>query len=223
MKAKEKEQARQLRLNGFSIGSIAKELGVSKSSVSGWVSDIKLTTSQSKKLDELNPAKERFCGIRSGRVLSDKAKSKRFDFQQVGRKEIGDLSLHLAGCMLYWGEGAKDKNSIRLTNYDPDLLCFFVRFLRVCFGVENSRIKVYIAHYSDEQRLASEEFWLGILELPRQCLGNSKTIQSKTKRKNNRHKFGGCTVEVYSTELVQRIYGSIKEYVGLKCDQKWLS
>jgi len=41
-----REQARQLRTQGISIITIAKELGVAKSSVRQWVRDIELTPAQ---------------------------------------------------------------------------------------------------------------------------------------------------------------------------------
>lgn len=41
--------------------------------------------------------------------------------------------LHVAGCMLYWGEGNKGKNDLAITNSDPDLLRLFLRFLRECY------------------------------------------------------------------------------------------
>ena len=50
-------------------------------------------------------------------------------------------ALHVAGCMLYWAEGAKDRNQIRFTNSDPEMARFFVRFLRTYFnlGTRTSR------------------------------------------------------------------------------------
>jgi len=35
-----------------------------------------------------------------------------------------------AGSMLYWAEGDKARNQARLSNSDPELLRFFVDFLR---------------------------------------------------------------------------------------------
>ncbi len=102
------------------------------------------------------------------------------------------------------------------------ILQTFVRFLRECFGVDNENIKIYIAYYADDRRRADEDFWLGTLELPRICLGNSKTIVSKPKAKSNRHQHGGCTVQVCKTEIVQRIFGAIKQYIGIDDDLIWL-
>lgn len=49
-KFKEKIQARELRRNGESIGGIGRKLGVAKSTVSLWCSDIGLSEEQIRKL-----------------------------------------------------------------------------------------------------------------------------------------------------------------------------
>lgn len=36
--------------------------------------------------------------------------------------------LHLAGCMLYWAEGAKSRNTIEFANSDPNMVRLFCRF-----------------------------------------------------------------------------------------------
>lgn len=223
MKQAEKEKAIEFRKLGYSLGMIAKELNVSKSTASIWVSSVKLTEIQAEKLKNLNPASKEYSGLRTTSLInSNNARIKRLEYQTIGRKEIDKLSLHLAGCMLYWCEGAKGRNTVSLSNYDPEVLKLFVKFLRDCFGVADVDFKIRIAHYSDENRVKLENFWLKLLKLPRSCLRNSKTIKSKPKMKLNRHEFGGCCVLIHKQELVQRIFGSIKEYIGLKDESVWL-
>ena len=50
MKFKEKVKAIQLRKSGYGYNEILKEIGVSKSTLSLWLRDIKLTDNQKKKL-----------------------------------------------------------------------------------------------------------------------------------------------------------------------------
>jgi hypothetical protein len=43
--------------------------------------------------------------------------------QQSGRGLVClDDSLFIAGCMLYWAEGDKSRNSVRMANSDPEVL-----------------------------------------------------------------------------------------------------
>ena len=50
MKKAERDQARELRRQGLSLGEIRRQLGVAKSSVSLWVRDIELTPEQLERL-----------------------------------------------------------------------------------------------------------------------------------------------------------------------------
>jgi hypothetical protein len=34
--------------------------------------------------------------------------------------------LFLAGCMLYWAEGGQDRNQVRFSNSDPEMIRVFV-------------------------------------------------------------------------------------------------
>jgi hypothetical protein len=128
--------------------------------------------------------------------------------------------------MLYWAEGDKTRNSVRLTNSDPALIALFGRFLRECFGVpeENFRVNCYLfADHVGRQREV-EQFWLDVLGLPGACLRksivNSYSRASKRKRVN-KLPYGTCKVVVHRTEIVQTIYGSIQEFAGFERPE-WL-
>lgn len=223
MKLTEKQEAKKLRLEGMSIGEIAKKLNIAKSTVHSWVSKIVLTKKQFNKIQTKNPASKTFLGNRSSDSTSKRARDTRLNFQKIGKLEIGKISLHLMGCMLYWGEGAKDKNAVRLTNYDPEILKIFIKFLRECYQITNDLIKIYVISYSKETVDENESFWTDFLELPKSSLGKSFIVKSKENSKNIKfHEHGGCRIEVYRTEIVQRIFGSIKQYTNIKNENLWL-
>jgi hypothetical protein len=83
---------------------------------------------------------------------SDLNRAKRNAYQAQGRKRAqkGD-PLHEAGCMLYWAEGAKDRNCVVLANSDVHMVRFFKRFAAECFGVADEdfsvRLNVRIAQH----------------------------------------------------------------------------
>lgn len=77
-----REQARQLRAQGISIIQIAKQLGVSKGSVSVWVRDIHLTDEQ---IQELVKNKGITNGQRIGSTVNQhKALARRRIWQEEG-------------------------------------------------------------------------------------------------------------------------------------------
>jgi len=121
--------------------------------------------------------------------------------------------------MLYWAEGGKNRNSIRLTNADPAVLAFFARFLREEFAVEDRAMTVYCNLFADhvDRQLEIEQFWLDTLGLPRSALRKSMVnVYSKysEKKRANKLPYGTCRLVVYSSRIVQTIYGSIQEYGG---------
>lgn len=224
MKKLKQQKAQQLRIKGFSVGEIAKKLSVAKSSVSLWVRGLELSEQAHSILKKKNPALPEYTGIKkASQIVSQRAMEKRLEYQVTGRKEtVKNPSLHLMGCMLYWAEGDKSKNEVKLTNYDPKVLSIFVKFLRVCYGLKNDDIRIRVVCYSDETREVNEKYWLNLLKLPKSSLRYLKTVVSIPKKKSNKHIHGGCAVEVYNTEVIQRIYGSIKEYAHISDDNKWL-
>src|SRR5574342_373640 len=115
MKKEAREQARELRRAGHSVKQICRMLGVAKSSVSVWVRDIELTDEQRLALERHYPG---YPGQNAGsRAVAAKYRQLRRQYQEEGRAKAreGD-PLHLAGCMLYWGEGEKGRPSLALAN-----------------------------------------------------------------------------------------------------------
>jgi hypothetical protein len=226
MKTVERSRARELRREeGCSIKEIARRLGVAQSSVSVWVRDIELTPDQHDALRARNGMHDRQLAARRAHIVQ--ARSRREACQRGGRDlaRLGD-PLHLAGSMLYWAEGSKRRNHVRLSNSDPEMLRFFARFLRECYGVPDDRMRVWCNLFADhaERQREVEDFWLDVVELPRTCLTRSTVnrYSSWSKRKRlNVLPYGTCRLSVSSTALVQSIFGAIQEYGGFERPE-WL-
>lgn len=127
--------------------------------------------------------------------------------------------LHLAGCMLFWAEGDKCRNAVRMANSDPQILRLFVRFLRECYGAPDARISITCNLFADhlERQREIEQFWLDTLELPRtRLLPSIVNVYSKYSQKKRRNKlpYGTCKLVYSDTRTVQSVYGAIQEYAG---------
>jgi hypothetical protein len=121
--------------------------------------------------------------------------------------------------MLFWAEGARSRNGVIFTNSDPQMVRFFVGFLRRCYGLPEHRFAVTCNLFADhlQRQREIEDFWLRTLELPGSCLRKSiVNVYSKHSQKKRRNKlpFGTCRVAVHDTAVVQSIYGAIQEYAG---------
>ena len=193
-------------------------LGVSRSSVSLWVRDIELTAEQTAALAARNPAYN--AELRGSNANAEKGRMRRRQYQEHGRRLArGCDAAYAAACMLYWAEGARNRHALRFTNSDPDMVRFFVRFLRTYFGVADDRITVFCNLYADHEarQREIEAFWLRELALPPDSLRKSTiNVYSRysQRKRQNMLPYGTCRVVVYDTRIVQIIHGSIQELAG---------
>lgn len=208
------QEARQLRGEGHSVKEIVDILGVAKSSVSIWVRDIKLSDKQKVDLRQRRGQfGERNHGSRANREHGLQVRQM---YQQAGRERARQNgALHLAGCMLYWAEGAKGRNGVYFVNSDPNMIVFFMRFLREEFRIQNHEVAVRIhCHTHDEQEIKRiEHYWCDLLNLSLSCVKKTY-IKDSTGARQNRLENGVCDIRVHSTEIVQHIFGAIQEYAG---------
>ena len=119
-----------MRLEGASLGEIAAATGCAKSTISLWVRDVPLREEQLVALADRNRDRARKVGHLA---WSRQNRDRRTAAQADGRRRAQDREpLHLAGCMLYRAEGAKNRNTVTFTNSDVDMMVFFLEFLRRC-------------------------------------------------------------------------------------------
>jgi transposase-like protein len=210
-KIKEKKQAINLRKEGKSINEIARELSVSKSSVSTWVRDIRLTNKQKKELSNNNKAfGNSFC--------ADFFRKKREEYQKNGVRLLEKHGYEfLCGCMLYWAEGTKERSKVNLINSDVYLLKFFLSFLYKFFDITKDDIKIHCTYYEGADIKKIENYWIEHLGLPKSALNKSTKVSSL--RKNN--EFAMCRILVYKVNIVQAIYGAIQHHCNF-INKKWL-
>lgn len=155
-----------------------------------------------------------------------KHRNKRIQYQEEGRIKAreGDL-LHLSGCMLYWGEGNKSRNTVGIVNSDADMLVYFMRFLRESLHIQDSgitfRINAYLGNGLSEDNIIN--YWLDVLELTRDNLNKCSFDKKPSSSKQIRNKlpYGMCEINVNSTRLSQHIYGAIQEYARID-KPEWL-
>jgi hypothetical protein len=121
--------------------------------------------------------------------------------------------------MLFWAEGSKTRNVVQMTNSDPEVLRFFVQFLRHHFDVPDDQFTVtcnlFADHLARQQEV--EQFWLDTLSLPSSSLRKSTVnVHSKYSQKKRRNMlpYGTCRLAVCRTRVVQSIFGAIQEYGG---------
>src|SRR4051794_10064520 len=155
-KTAERERARELRAEAWTLDEIAAELGVSKSSVSLWVRAV-----------EFDP-RPRSAARRRGPNVLQRAKSEEIErLLREGRERIGTLNerdLLIAGTALYAGEGFKHK--LGMANSDPRILVLFVTWLRRYFVIDEGRLRVTMYLHQGLDLGAATAYWSDLLAIP---------------------------------------------------------
>jgi hypothetical protein len=223
-KPEERAKARELRRNGEPYKRIAAKLGVSVNSAYRWTCDIELTEEQ-KRRNRTGPRGPQNPShiARRAKAWSRLHRDRRRACQEEGRRRARERDpLHVAGCMLYWAEGSKQRNTLTFANSDVEMMRFFATFLKESLGVapHDCRIRLNVYTNCGLPLREIERHWLRALELPRSCLrGHSLNSYPTSSSGNKRQKlpYGVCSLTVAkSTHLVQHIYGAIQEYAGFE-------
>jgi hypothetical protein len=175
-------------------------------------------------VDALKNHQHKYGGQNAGAQANrHKQRANRSADQEAGRQKAKETRpLHLAGCMLYWAEGAKHQNKLYFVNSDPNMLLLYVRFLREELGVQDSWMSLYIqCHTSVPAEIRRiEQYWTGLLGLPETGLRKTYSKKSSEHRRSTLE-HGVCGIMVMKTDLVHHIYSAIQEYGGFE-NPAWL-
>jgi len=217
-KSKEKNQALKLRQKGKSIKDIAKRLKIAKSTVSLWCRDIRLTPEQIQKLHE-KMVKGGYRGRMKGARIQYERRLKRIkEWKKIGVGRIGKLSnrdLLIAGLALYWGEGSRKTRRVSLSNSDPKIIQFIIKFLKRVFDIDKSRLTAYIGINRIHKNRVQEvkNYWSKTTGIPKEQFTKTTLIKSKNKKKYNNFSvhYGTVTIKVRkSADLYYCIMGLIE-------------
>jgi len=221
-KSKEKNKALDLRQKGESIKAIAKRIGIAKSTVSLWCRDIKLTPAQTQRLHE-KMVRGGYYGRMKGARMQYEQRLRRIEkFKKQGIERLGLISARdflVAGVALYWGEGHRKGREVKITNSDPEIIKFMLRwFKRVC-EVDNDRItlSVIINKIHQNRVREVEEYWSRITKIPRKQFTKTTLIKTKNKKnyKNFSIHYGTLTIRIRkASNLHHQIIGMIEGLPG---------
>ena len=133
----------------------------------------------------------------------NRERRRRLQAREDGTRAARRVRCTCAGCMLYWAEGAKDRNSLSLANSDLNMVRFFKDVPRRVLRAGPRRLLDEAQRVSGERPLSEEieDHWLAHLDLPRSCLRKHVVDHfptSSSGRKTNRLPYGVCSLTVLS-------------------------
>lgn len=208
---KTKLEAIKLRLQGASYSQIKNQLGLSKSTLSGWLKKYPLSPERIKELRDFS--EQRIENFRN--TMRMKRENRQKLVYQKEKEYLLPLStkeLYVAGLFLYWGEGAKTTpNSTGLSNTNPDIIRFFIFWLNSVLNIPKRKIFVKLHLYHDMDQVQETKFWSRTLNLSAKQF-KKPYIKSSTLAGLTYKSFGHgtCNVIVYSQQLTEKIIQGIR-------------
>ena len=219
-----KQRIRNLRSQGWSLGELGLKTGISKSTISGWVRDIRLTDKQKERIRQ----KIIDSGDR-GRPLAVKAnyekierwkekirsEVKHFGKLAVKNREIGQLICGL----LYLCEGAKYPSTkcLVLGNSNPQVIRCFANLLRTSFDINENKLRCRIMYRCDQSLKELNKYWSDITGIPLSNFYKSKPDGRTKGRPTLKKDYKGiCAIHYLSTDLQFRL-----QAIGETIINKW--
>ena len=208
-----KSHARVLRNAGLSIKDIQKRLNVSRSSVSLWVRDVRLSDKQLKKL-YLNKK----TGALKGSIVAamNKIKAREAltkELMTTGEREVGNLSKRdkfIAGTAMYFAEGSKGDKSVSFSNSDPMAIRFMMDwFIEEC-GVPGNKFRANLYLHDNLSEVRAKKFWSKLTTIPLSQFGKSYIVKNNPNRlRKIKHIYGVFRITISNVNLHRKIMGWI--------------
>lgn len=208
-----KEKALRLRKKGESLKEIAETLSISKSTAKLWTQSVALSPALKKALYK--------SGLKKMHLSPNNSHNRRQrelgKIEEEAKKEIAlplsDSAEKIIGAALYWAEGEK-KLSMSISNSDPVLIHFFVKWLKKHFGTKASDLKANLNIYSQQNELKLKKFWSDLTEIPLQNFGKSYIKPKNKKFKKSTLYYGTIKVRVpKGADMKHRVASWMKTFL----------
>jgi hypothetical protein len=207
-KVVEREQARVLRAESWTLSAIAAELGVAKSSVSLWVRDVEFVP------------RSRRQGPRRPSSLKVAKEHEIEALRLEGLERIGQLSEReflVAGVALYAGEGSKTDGAVTFANSDPRMISLFVTWLRHFFTIDESRLRLRLYLHEGLDLKGANDFWSRLTGIPTAQFSKPYRAVADPSIRNSKHEFGCPAVRYACSSTHRRVMGLVEALLSPGC------
>jgi hypothetical protein len=188
------ELGKDLRRLGLSYGEIMDLIPVKKSTLATWCREVKLSEEQYAAI------KERTDGSRVG-IPVDTNRKRREEvgrIRELARAQVPELIKDprwVAGVILYWAEGAKTRNHLKMANADPRALRLFVCWVRTYLDPEAEfSLQLHLHEGNDDE--AAKSHWRSEIGLMTANFYRTFIKPKGTGHRKNHLAHGVCTIKV---------------------------
>lgn len=207
-----KTQAIALRKKGKTYNEIRQTLGkpIPKSTLSLWCHDIVFATKYKKRIETViknNIHKGRALALAVNRIKREQYLRSVYNrVSHLGKifknKEVAKISL----AILYLGEGSKTRSSIMFGNSDPTIISLFLRLLRYCYKIDESKFRCTLQCRADQDIKSLENFWSGVTKIPinkfYKARIDARTVGKASKKLDYK---GVCRIDYFSADLFNEL------------------
>ncbi|MBU3964166.1 hypothetical protein KJ562_00300 [Patescibacteria group bacterium] len=211
-KPNEKRIVQCLRKQGLSYNEILQKVPVTKSSISFWCQGVELTPEQKERLNKKRERNLQRIIILGPKAIAKKRKKEIHKIKIEAKKEIHSLAPYefkIVGAMLYWAEGSKS-GGVEITNSDPKLIKFMVRWLKQVCEAQPERLKARLNIHANQNDKKIKKYWSEITNIPISQFGKSYIKPEGTGHRKNILDNGVIRIRFGSEDLRHRIMTWIK-------------
>lgn len=221
-----KEKAIKFRNMGYSYNMISQELGLSKSTISGWLREIPYTPNL-EVIKRIGLARAKSAQNRHNVKIESILKAKHEATREMGRVTKRDLLF--LGLGLYLGEGSKLHENIRIINSEPEIICLAIKWFKINCGLKEENFTISIHIYPDLNEKEVKNYWSSITGIP---LVQFRKTQidiriNKTVKKRHKLPYGTAHLQIigrgkveFGVFLHRKIIGWIEEVVKQTSDMR---
>ncbi|MBM2820878.1 MAG: hypothetical protein HW405_638 [Candidatus Berkelbacteria bacterium] len=216
-----KEKVIVSRQEGLSYNEICQKFQISKSTVSLWCRNVKLSAKKVQRLIK----KVESNWVYAAQARREKGVLHRQQIVSQAALEIKKLSkkdIFFIGLALYWGEGTKIDGDVAFSNSDPETIRLIMRFFRESCGVIEKKfrgrmfIHSQIKHKDNMSEQKALRFWSSLTKIPLSRFHRTNFYQNKSTsfKRGKIMMYGTLMVRVMDADLHRKIMGWIQGVVS---------
>ena len=197
-----------LRMEGKTYSEILSllEKPVAKSTVSLWCREIKLTPEQKQKIEKFSFEKLEKSRKKAHEVIRQKRQRYLSGLFEKNRSLINVLDdkegAKTVLAALYLAEGKKHAGHMMFGNSDPLIISLFLKLLRFCYDLDESKFRCTLQCRADQNTLELEGYWQKITKIPKtqfyKAQIDPRTVGKPSKKLDYK---GVCRIDYFSANV----------------------
>lgn len=209
-----------LRKKGQSISAIERELGISRSTLSGWFKHIILTDKQlfrlrERRLEGLVKAREKaalYHNLKKQERLKSAHASADLSLMNLDLENKDILKLALS--MFFVGEGFKAAIETSLGNSDPDSVKAFIGLIDSIYGFDKRKLRIYLHLRADQNAGVELRFWSSKLEIEPKYFKMAPVDKRTLGKPTYENYHGVCVVRYYDVSIKRELLALARKFFG---------